>query len=315
MDGALVEKRGFIIKEVVKDEINIVNGREFKGPKQIAISAFNVAFPAENHYAAVNEDRSFLGKYTSSAKAYMDTAMTGVDQATQQRITDKAYALFVEQLTSARYEVIDHKELARLTPEYAKWDALPNFSQGRFGTYVAPTGRSLFFLQGDTAKRDTSGKFGVTTTAFRALDKPQAHSRSPYLAYDAKIGVLAVTIVVDYGVYSSSGRTGKLGGSASTGYKPGVTIATGNNLDSATVIKYWGANSGGFPGAAFLLKPVQSEREFATFTGMEAREEKSEGVAVRDIKVTADPAKFAVAAEEVLAIAISKLVNAMVAER
>ena len=48
---------------------------------------------------------------------------------------------------------------------------------------------------------------------------------------------------------------------------------------------------------------------------MEAREEKAEGVAVRAIKVTVDPAKFAADNDEVLFIALPKLVNAMVAER
>jgi len=238
-----------------------------------------------------------------------------VDQATQQRIADKAYAVFVQQLAAAGYDVVEPAELARLTPEYATWEPLPNFTQGRFGTYVAPTGRSLFFLQGDSAKRDTSGQFGTQAISFRALDKPQAHSRSPYLAYDGKLSILAVTIVVDYGVYSSSGLAGTTGAGASVDYKPGVTIAAGNGLDSATVIKIWGPNSGGFPGGAFLLKPVRSESAFATITGMEARAEKAEGVAGRDVKLIADPAKFAAAAEEVLFIAIPKLVNAMVAER
>ena len=315
VDGVRIEKRGLFIKEVVTDEINIVNGKEFKGAKRIAISAFNVAFPAENHYTAITERHSLLARTSSSAKAYMDTVMTGVDQATQQRIADKAYTVFVQQLTAAGYDVVEPAELAQLTPEYATWEALPNFTQGRFGTYVAPTGRALFFLQGDSAKRDTSGQFGAQAISFRALDKPQAHSRSPYLAYDGKLGILAVTIVVDYGVYSSSGLAGTKGAGATAEYKPGVTIAAGNDLESATVVKSWGPNSGGFPGGAFLLKPVRSESAFVTITGMEARKEKAEDVAVRDIKVTADPAKFAEVADEVLLIALPKLVNAMVAER
>lgn len=315
VDGVGVEKRGLFIKEVIADEINMYNGKEFKGAKRIAISAFNVAFPSENHYTAITERRSLLARTSSSAKAYMDTVMTGVDQATQQRIADKAYAVSVQKLVAAGYDVVEPAELAELTPEYATWEPLPNFTQGRFGTYVAPTGRALFFLQGDSAKRDTSGQFGAQAISFRAPDKPQAHSRSPYLAYEGKLGILAVTIVVDYGVYSSSGLSGTQGAGASVAYKPGVTIAAGNGLDSATVIKIWGPNSGGFPGGAFLLKPIRSESAFATITGMEAHTEKAVGAAVRDVKLIADPVKFAVAAEAVLFIAIPKLVNAMVAER
>ncbi len=66
---------------------------------------FDVAFPHENHFTAYTRGHNSL--FSSAAKASMRTTMTGVDQATQQRITDKAYALFVAQLTEAGYEVVD----------------------------------------------------------------------------------------------------------------------------------------------------------------------------------------------------------------
>jgi len=120
----------------------------------------------------------------------MDTVMTGVDQATQQRIADKAYAVFVQQLIAAGYDLVEPAELARLTPEYATWQPLPNFTQGRFGTYVVPTGRALFFLRGDSTKRDTSGKFGAQVISFRALDNPKANPRSAYWTYTISVEYL-----------------------------------------------------------------------------------------------------------------------------
>ena len=309
VDGA-IQNRGFFQQKIAPEEIGVHHDSEFKGAKKVAISVFNVAFPRENHYTAITEGNSFWARMGSSAKAYMDTEMTGLDQETRQRIADKAFALFVEQLKGAGYDVVEQAELIKLAPEYAKWDVLPNYSQGRFGTYVAPTGRGLYFLQGDSAKRDTSGTFGGFRE-FRALDRPQAFSRSPYIANAGNIGIIAVTLVVDYGVYSSSGQSRNLGGGASVGYKPGVTIAAGNISDSATLLEYWGPNSGGFPALAFLQQPIRSEKPFAMITGMEAQTEKSEGAAVRDIKLVADPLKFEAAADEVLAIALPKLVSVM----
>ena len=310
VDGA-IQKHGFFQQTIQPEEISVTHGSKFKGAHKVAISVFNVAFPSDNHFKAVSKGHSLFGGFSSSAKATMSTVMTGVDQATRQRIADKAYALFVEQLTGAGYEVVDIATLGKLVPEYTQWKALPSPSQGRFGTYLAPTGHPLFFLQGDSAKRDTSGTMGQQLSAFRALDRPEAFSRSPYIAHDGHLGIIAVTLVVDYGVYSSSGQKG-LGKNATVGFKPGVTIAAGNFTDSGTMLEYWGPNSGGFPAGAYLQQPIRSALPFATATG-----QGSADVVVSDQEVTvvADPAKFEAAAAEVVGQAVPKLVSVMAAAR
>ncbi len=303
VNGA-IQEHGLFGRTVSPDEIKVFHGSEFKGAHRVAISAFDVAFPSENHFTANTHGYSVMGGLGSSARASMTTRMSGVDRATQQRITDAAYALFVAQLTAAGYQVVDQAELARLAPEFATWPALPNFSPGRFGAYVAPTGQSLRFLQGDGAKRDTSGMFGQSATAFRALDRPVAFGRSPYIANAGDIGVIAVTLVVDYGVYSSSGESRRLGGSAKTSFLPGVSIAAGDVVDHGSLVEYWGPHSGGFPAIALLQQPVRSERPFARIEG--------EG---GDVTVTADADQFEAAAREALGVAVPKLVSVMAAAR
>jgi hypothetical protein len=214
-----------------------------------------------------------------------------VDHNTQQRITDNAYALFVSQLKAAGYEVVDQSELATLAPEFAKWDAQPNFSQGRYGSYVAPTGRSLFFLQGDQAKRDISGAWGEQLSALRVLGNPQAFSRSPYIAHDGKVGIIAVTLVMDYGVYSTSGERRSFGGTSKVGFKPGLTIGAGNVADSGTLLEYWGLNSGGFPAQIYLQLPVRSEKPFWTDKGLEGDNVAVEGSNLQSYAIVADPVK------------------------
>lgn len=316
VDGVVMMPSGFLGGKSGGEDIGVVRmgGSGLKGAKKIAISVFNVAFPSENKLLAATEGRSSLTMTTSSAKSYTDTAMTGVDQATQQAITDKAYALFVGQLASAGYEVVDQTELARLAPDYGQWVALPNFSAGRYGAYVAPTGRQVFFLKGDSEKRNMSSYTEVVTAAWRTRDTGSGEVGSAKLASAAPFGVLAVTLVVDYGVYTSTGFTTKNRGSAATGFKPSVTIGAGVQADSGSLVKYWPP---AYPIATeiHLQRPVRSERPFAVITGMDAPVADVKGMAISDIKLAADPAKFAAAAEEVLAIAIPKLVNAMVAER
>ena len=231
--------------------------------------------------------------------------MTGVDKATQQRITDKAYALFVSTLTAAGFEVVDQAELAKLAPEFAKWESSPNFSVGRYGAYVAPTGLSLRFLRGDAAKRDTSGIFGNLSAASRTFDSPLAFSRSPYVAHDAHLGLIAVTLVVDFGTFTRSTP----GGNALTTFSEGVAIGAGNVLDSSSLLYYWGTDSGGFPAHAHVQKPIQSKLEFADVKRISETIKK--GVGSKIVTVTADPLKFETAADEVVGLAIPKLVNAI----
>ena len=302
VEGALARKN-FFGQTVLPEEFQVVHGSEFKGAHRVAISVFDVAFPDENHFKAQSVKTDSMFSHSSTAK--MKTTLAGVDQATRQRITDKAYALFIDQLSSAGYEVVGQEELARLAPEFGRWPSVPNFSPGRFGTYVAPTGQSLRFLQGDTAKRDTSGFLGQQLTVYRGFDRPIAFDRSPYIARDGKVGVLAVTLVVDYGAYSSSGQQRSFG-KAKASFSPGVTIAGGDAIDHGTLLEYWGPRSGGFPAVAFLQRPIRSDQAFGAVEGVENSGEYT---------LRADPAKFEVAADEAAGRAVAKLVEVMVAAK
>lgn len=304
-DGVLVRK-GMLGQIVEPDAFQVAHTVELKGAHRVAISVFNVAFPDRNHYTAKasGSHSGAFAQFSSSSESVMDTSLKGVDRATRQRIADAAYASFVSQLREAGYEVVDQQAFAKLAPERQTWTAQPNFAQGRFGTYVAPSGMSVYFMPGDAAKRDTSGMFGQQMMAITAqADRPQAYQRSPYLAHDADLGVIAVSLVIDYGVYSSSGeKLHAFGGKAATSWRPGVTIAAGNAVDRATALQFWGTKSGGFPTFAFLQKPIRSERPFIASGST-------------DFDVVADPAAFEAAADEASAAADAALVGLMVRER
>lgn len=314
VDGKLVS-RGFLGQKVELDVIKTFHPSEFKGAHRVAIASFAVAFPNENHFFAAARGGGLGALMGGAAKAYMDTSMTGVDRATQQRITDKAFTLFKAQLTAAGYEIVDRAGLTAAAPEYGTWTPVPSFSTGRMGTYVAPTGEALFWNQADTAKRDTSGMFGAQTSMFRMLDYPVLFKRSPYIAHDGKLGILTVTLVVDYGLNSSNGE--RKYGKAQVGFRPAVNVAAGTGIDRGTFLEYWGQNSGGFPAFALMQQPIVSERDFATGSalgeGLSAKDKKN--IHAQDIHLVADPAKFEAAADEVVAKAVPALVGAMAAAR
>jgi hypothetical protein len=284
-------------------EFQVQHSDEFKGAKRIGISVFNVAFPDDN-FTTAHMHKKLMGNSGSwDAKVSMQTTLEGVDTATRQRIADAAYADFTGELKKAGYEVVEGQELAKVTPEYAGWTALPNFTKGRFGTYVAPTGHGLYFLPLDKASRDTGSFKGETAQMFRGFDRPQAYGRSPYLAHDANLGIVAVTLVIDYGVYSTTGKSSRVREGAAVGFEAGVSAQSGTLGDTGTLVYFWGPKSGGFPGVLALAVPVVSEQEFA---------EVSKGSSV---VVKADPARFEKAALEVSKRTAAKLVEAMTAAR
>ncbi len=307
--GAFV-KRGFLGQKVALEPMATYHAGEFKGAHRVAISSFAVAFPSDNNYHAASNIGAFDKLFDAGAKVKMRTSITGVDHATQQRVADKAYALFVAQLQAAGYEVVDRAGLIAAAPEYATWAAVPNFSAGRFGTYVAPTGQSLFWLQGDTDKRDTSGTFGNLGTALRGTESTVAFKRSPYIAHDGNLGILTVTLVVDYGVASSSGETGEFR-AARANYEVGVNIAAGNLQDRGSMFQYWGPKSGGFPAIAVLQQPIRTDASIGEVSSIDLSQLKKKDRDFQNIQIKADPAKFEAAANEVVARVVPLFVATM----
>ena len=223
--GATVQ-RGWLNQRVAIEPLDVRNtsGDQIKGAHRIGITAFNVSFPDEFKLEASSSGRSSALHMLSTAKSTMHTRLTGIDLAARQRIADAAYADFVAQLTSAGFEVLSPAALAAAAPEYARWASETNGFQGRFGTYLAPNGMSLHLMPGDQAQR-TSGRGGMfagTSVAFRGFDRPQAYQRSPYIARDANVTAIAVSLVIDYGVYSTSGNRRGFGKRVSTGFEGGT---------------------------------------------------------------------------------------------
>jgi hypothetical protein len=296
----------------VVEDFHIIHLNGFKSaPKRIGITVFNVAFRNEKFQSATTHRTTSWTNVGALGINLVNTAhetksesgrtqIAGIDPATRQRITDTAYSDFVDQLTKAGYEVVGPAELAKLAPEYATWAALPNFSPGRFGTYVAPTGRSLFFLRNDASKGDSQGDMTANAQAFQGFDSPLAFKRSPYIAHDGNLGILAVTLVVDYATFTNTGDTKKFNAEMKVGYTPGVTAQAGSFISPATMLDYWGTNSGGFPAVAVLAAPLSSNQAFA-ITDNSAHDQ-------GQVVLNADPARFESAAREVTHAANGRLV-------
>lgn len=79
--------------------------------KRVAVAGFRVAFVTKDSATAQVRASSFLGRDTSGARMTVNANLEGVDAATLQAVTDKAYANFIEQLKLAGREVVPKEEL------------------------------------------------------------------------------------------------------------------------------------------------------------------------------------------------------------
>ena len=310
IERGVTVQRGWLNQRKPIEPLDIRNtsGDQIKGAHRLGITVFNVSFPDEFTLQASSSGRSrgFGFTLTSHNSSKMHTRLTGVDLTTRQQIADAAYADFVAQLTAAGFEVLTPAQLAAAAPEVTSWTSQPNGAQGRWGTYVAPTGMSVRFMPGDTGKR-TSGKGGMFAGmggAFRGFNLGQAYGRSPYVARDANVTVLAVQIVIDYGVYSTSGNRRGFGRRVSTGFEEGATVAAGTPGDEGTVVRVWNTHSGGFPTQITLQQPVISDADIGPATGGDG-----------EFQVTSTPETFVPAATDVVQRANGAIVQALVDRR
>lgn len=305
VERGTVVQRGWLNTRKKIEPLSIINtnGSQIKGMQRVVITVFNVAFP-DDFTLKAKSGGTFMGRMAMSSFSRIHTHLNGIDLPTRQAIADHAYADFVAQLKSAGFEVVDQQQLAAAAPEITSWKSLPNGSRGRFGTYVAPTGMALHFMPGDTDNRSTSGMFGQAMVGLRALDRTQAYQRSPYVARDAKATAIAVTLVVDYGVYSSSGNRRGFGKKVSTGFEEGATIAAGIPGDDATVIRVWNSHSGGFPTQLTLQQPVISDADIGPADSTPG-----------DFVIQSSPALFTPPAIDVIERANGAIVSAFVEGR
>jgi hypothetical protein len=190
------------------------------GNKRVAITGFRVAFITSNTATAQVRASYMPGRDTSGASSRLTVKLAGVDPATLQALTDRAYADFIAQLRLAGREVVPQEELKEF---HAGVDASPS-SPGKplvreagaqSAMIFAPTGMPLWFHNWDGAWSD-KGPF----------DQKNIRSQADY---SKKLNAIVVSpmIVVNFAHMSSSGNTsGFTSRSAETGATLGMSVSS-----------------------------------------------------------------------------------------
>jgi hypothetical protein len=286
--------------------VKVTRGNDLKGKSMLALGAFRVAFVTQDAAAAVSR-----GIFGGSA-AKISAELTGVDRALMQKISDEVYADFLRQAAARGYTVIESSSLLKTSAAYAALTPAENFSTGRLGTFVIPTGQRSVTMPSDARAREDKGTGGFAARLNMLSDqtaKSPAYDAFPVAAEQAGAPILAVTIAVNFANFKASSS---LGGSKAT-LAVGATIDGRNKLElvPSTGILAWDKGTG-------TCAACQSQ------FGLEGQIYSDESIGTYDSAgtqnnltgtVTADPAAFEKNVLAVATQAIERLLGAVAAER
>ena len=219
----------------------VTHGGTFKSQSTYALGAFRVAFVTEDSAASVSRG-VFAG---TGAAALMSGSIEGVDHALMQKIADQVYADFLKQATLKGFTLVDSATLATRSPTYTALEQMPNFDDGRLGTYVIPTGQRSVPLAADGSKKlgkGSKGMFDSMRLTTQTMDNAEANKAFPKISAEVGTPVLAVTMVVNFANFKG-GNTSF--GTAKASIQVGATVdgfAKGDALPS-TGIAGWDAKT------------------------------------------------------------------------
>lgn len=225
----------------------------FAKSNRVAVAGFRVVFVTHNEARAIVRASYMPGRETGTAKARMEVDLRGVDDATMQAITDRAYNRFLEQLKAAGREVIT---VDQLKDSYAGFKTAPVPQEVKTGLLrgkaFSPAGIPLWWQVGDAW-----GDAGLGQKNMRAFNKLSESLTAPI--------TIAPMIVIDFAQMQSSGnRSGLFARRAEVGATLAMSIPVFNTrVVRAEQTRYGGIVFKGDDGALAMTQVLDTDAEFA----------------------------------------------------
>lgn len=236
-------------------DFNVDTGKAFAGANKVVIGGFKVGF-VESKIEKIKAGGGLMGSgFGGKSTAFLKLA--GVDSATQQKLTDAAYADFVSKLKANGYEIVDRSTLMNHDEfKSVKMYDMP-FEKDSSGLlndygmirYFAPTafGKQSPIFIGEVAGE--TGGFGFAN--------PMAPSSE--FAKQTGIRVLNVTYVMDFA------NSEKYGGFARN--SSSVNVGQGLSIIPGALVGINGGHGGSFSTNVGVIRTgqaVYTTDEFAT---------------------------------------------------
>ena len=258
--------------------VTVAHASELKGKSTVALGAFRVAFVTSD---AANASTS--GVFGGSS-ARISAELVGTDNALMQRIADEIYADFLKQAVAKGLTVIDSSTLAKTAPAYAGLAQAENFTVGRSGTYVIPTGQRSVALASDARAKTEKGTGGFAARFNIITDqvaKAPSYDAFPVAAGQADAPVIGVTIVVNFANFKGSASLG--GSKASLAVGATIDGRNKNEIIPSTSILGWdkGTDSCAACQAQFAIEgQIHSDAPIGTYDSSGSKNNQSGTVTV-----------------------------------
>ena len=230
----------------------------FAKSNRVAVPGFRVVFVTHNEARAVVRASYLPGRETGAARAKMEVDLRGVDDATLQAITDRAYKTFIDQLTAAGREVVPVTEYANFkTVTPVPQEVNTGLLRGKAFT---PAGMPLWWQVGDAW-----GDAGLSQKNMRAFNKLSESATAPI--------TIAPLIVIDFAHMESSGnKSGLLARRAEVGASLAMSIPTfTTRVVRAEQTRYGGIVFKGDDGALTMTKALDTDIEFAELLAIDEK--------------------------------------------
>jgi len=225
----------------------------FAKSNRVAVAGFRVVYVTHNEARAFVRASYLPGRDTGSASAKMEVDLRGVDDATLQAVTDRAYQLFIDQLRAAGREVVPAAELQAAYAEFKTAPVPQEVNAGPLrGRAFSPAGMPLWWQVGDPW-----GDAGLGQKNMRAFNKLSESAKAPI--------TIAPVIVIDFAHMQSSGNhSGLVARRAEVGASLAMSVPIFNTrVVRAEQTRYGGIVFKGDDGALSLTKALDTDLAFA----------------------------------------------------
>jgi hypothetical protein len=227
--------------------------------KRVAVVGFRVAFVVKDSASAQVRASYFMGRDTSGANVSIMAALSGVDHAAMQAITDKAYADFLNQLKLAGREVVPASEMADF---WAGQEVTPSTPDKPFEKEVAkqnvllfsPAGVPLWFTHHEGAWSDR-GNFDLGN--WRRLGQTSKKLNAIMVAPLIAVNFVSLT--------SSGNKSGLMAKTAEVGATAGMNIQVFSSIYNSPVDE----------GGVQTIKGFASDMAIGTLTEVAAEDNKA----------------------------------------
>lgn len=238
--------------------------------RKVAVAGFRVVFVNQNVARAISRASYLPGRDTGSAKSKTTVNLVGVDDATLQAITDRAYQTFLQQLAASGRELVPAEQMQtffgaiKAAPVPYSADSGWGGNTSQTGRGFSPTGLPLWFQTSEAF-----GDAGLGQTNMRAFNELSVAAGSAI--------TLAPLIVVDFAQMQSSGnRSSLMQRTAATGAVLAMSIPMfSTRVVRAEEVRWGGIVSKGDDGALAMTQALDTDVEFAAL--VDATPEESTG--------------------------------------